>query len=150
MSRLADALYSVTVTFWVGALWAIGFISAPTLFRYMPDASLAGSLAGRQFAIVTWLGIGCSAYQLVYLFFREGAGAFRLLSLWLILLMLLLALAGHFGVAPIVEQLRADPAREIVQSVVRSRFQTWHGIASLLWLIQSVLGVVLVTQVCRR
>jgi hypothetical protein len=150
MSGLADALYAVTVNFWVGSLWAIGFISAPVLFSYMADASLAGSLAGRQFAIVAWLGMGCACYQILYLFFKDGAGAFKQAALWLVVLMLLLVLAGHFGVTPIVEQLRADPAREVVQSVVRSRFQAWHGIASLLWVIQSILGVALVLQVSRR
>jgi hypothetical protein len=34
--------------------------------------------------------------------------------------------------------------------MVRSRFATWHGIASVLWLIESVLGVALVTQVVRK
>ena len=150
MSRLADYLYAIAITLWVGALWAIGYMAAPVLFMYVADRSFAGDLAGKLFAIVSWLGMGCAGYLLVYLFFREGARAFKLLVLWLVVLMLLLTLAGHFGVAPIIEQLRAETARDVVESVVRSRFQTWHGIASVLWLIQSVLGVALVTQVFKR
>ncbi|MDO6386850.1 DUF4149 domain-containing protein [Uliginosibacterium sp. 31-12] len=150
MSRLAESLFALAITLWVGALWAIGYISAPVLFASVADTGFAGSLAGKQFAIVAWLGIGCGLYLIAYLLFREGLKAFKGVLLWLILLMLLLTLAGHFGVTPVVEKLRLDPAREVVESVVRSRFATWHGIASLLWMIQSVLGVALVTQVVRK
>ena len=135
MSRLADYLYAIAIALWVGALWSIGYIAAPTLFMFVADRGLAGTLAGKMFAIVAWLGMGCSVY---------------LLTLWLIVLMLVLTLAGHFGVTPIVEKLRIETAREMVESVVRSRFQTWHGIASILWMIQSVLGVLLVTQTFKR
>ncbi|GAB2890315.1 DUF4149 domain-containing protein [Uliginosibacterium flavum] len=150
MRQFAHYLYVVAITLWVGSLWAIGYISAPTLFLFVADRSLAGTVAGKQFAAVAYLGMACAAYLFAYLFFSEGARAFRLLVLWLIALMLLLVLAGHFGVAPIIEQLRGATAREMVEGVVRNRFQTWHGIASLLWLIQSVLGLALVTQVFRR
>lgn len=150
MSRLAEYLFALAITLWVGALWAIGYISAPSLFQFVADRSFAGVLAGKQFAVVAWLGMGCGVYLLVYLLFREGLRAFRQASLWLILLMFLLTLAGHFGVTPIIEQLRLELARDVVETVVRSRFQTWHGIASVLWMIQSVLGVALVTQVIRK
>ncbi|KAF7598201.1 MAG: hypothetical protein CGU28_13700 [Candidatus Dactylopiibacterium carminicum] len=150
MSRFADTLYAVAITLWVGALWAIGYISAPTLFEYVVDRSFAGVLAGRQFAIVAWVGIICAVYALIYQFFREGLGAFRLLAFWLIVLMLVLTLIGHFGVTPVIERLRPELARDVMASVVRSRFATWHGIASVLWLIQSVLGVGLVSLLIRR
>lgn len=150
MSRLADYLYAVAIMLWVGALWAIGFISAPVLFLHTGNVVLAGTLAGYQFAIVAWLGMGCAVYTLLFLFFREGLQAFRQAALWLVLIMLLLTIAGHFGVTPIVERLRMESARELVQGVVSSRFQTWHGIASVLWLLESILGVALVTQVVKR
>lgn len=150
MSRLAEYLFALAITLWVGALWAIGYISAPSLFELAPDRSLAGMIAGKQFALVAWLGMGCGVYLLAFLLFRQGLKAFKQAVFWLILLMFLLTLAGHFGVTPIVDQLRMDAARDVVESVVRSRFQTWHGIASVLWMIQSVLGVALVTQVIRK
>jgi hypothetical protein len=150
MSRLAEYLFALALTLWVGALWSIGYISAPVLFAAVADTGFAGTLAGKQFAIVAWLGIGCGGYLLAYLLFRDGLKAFKSVLLWLIILMLLLTIAGHFGVTPIVEKLRLDPAREMLESVVRSRFATWHGIASVLWMIQSVLGMALVTQVIRK
>lgn len=150
MSRLAESLFALAVTLWVGALWAIGYISAPSLFASLGDRSLAGTLAGNQFAVVAWLGMACGAYLLAYMLFREGMRALRMAAFWLVFVMLLLVLAGHFGVAPIVERLRIDLAREMVEQVVRNRFATWHGIASILWMIESALGVALVTQVIRK
>lgn len=148
--RLADYLYAISLTLWVGALWAIGYVAAPILFRSIADHGLAGDIAEQQFAIVAWLGIGCSIYLLGYLFVRNGAAAFKQPSLWLTVLMLMLTLIGHFGVAPVVGSLRSEMARSVIEEVVRSRFQTWHGIASVLWLVQSVLGIALVTQNGKR
>jgi hypothetical protein len=34
--------------------------------------------------------------------------------------------------------------REVMSSVLRDRFATWHGVSSVLYLVQSVLGIVLV------
>lgn len=150
MSKLAESLYALAITLWVGALWAIGYISAPLLFAYAGNRSLAGMLAGHQFAVVSWLGMACGCYVLLYLLFREGGRALRQSTFWLVFVMLLLVLAGHFGVTPIIERLRFDLARDVVNGVVQSRFATWHGVASVLWLIESVLGIVLVTRVIRK
>ena len=37
MQRVAEHLYSIAITLWVGALWAIGYLAAPTLFRLLDD-----------------------------------------------------------------------------------------------------------------
>lgn len=150
MSRLAESLYALAITLWVGALWSIGYISAPVLFEYAGDRVLAGVLAGHQFTVVAWLGIVCGVYLMLYMLFREGGKALRLPAFWLVFVMWLMVLAGHFGVSPVVDKLRIDLAREMVQGVVRSRFATWHGVASVLWMIESVLGVALITQVIRK
>ncbi|HLD09179.1 MAG TPA: DUF4149 domain-containing protein, partial [Methylophilaceae bacterium] len=61
--------------------------------------------------------------------------------------MLLLALAGHFGVQPILAELKnqAMPA-DVMQSVFADRFKTWHGVASIAYLIESLLGLALVLR----
>lgn len=151
MSRLADYLFVLAVTLWVGALWAIGYISAPVLFSTLSDHVLAGSLAGKQFAVVAWLGIGSAVYLLGFLMTKEGMAVLKTAVFWLIVLMLLLTLAGHFGIEPVLDKLRLEAMpREVMESVVRDRFVAWHGIASVLYLVQSVLGIALVTQVFKR
>lgn len=147
MARLADYFYAIAVTIWVGALWAVGYISAPVVFQLLSDRSLAGAVAARQFTIVAWLGIACAVYLICYMCLREGVRALKSVQFWLILAMLLMTLAGLFGIQPVLAQLRAQALpREVMESLVRDRFAAWHGISSVLYLIESVLGLTLVTQ----
>lgn len=145
MKFLADALYAIALTLWVGGIWAIGYIVAPTLFYTLTDRALAGMLAGKLFTLIAWIGIGCAGYLLLFRLVRFGGGCFRQGIFWVVLIMLALTLAGEFGVQPILESLksRALP-KEVMESVFRDRFTTWHGVASGLYVIESVLGVLLV------
>ena len=62
--------------------------------------------------------------------------------------MLLLILASHFGVQPILAHLKASAMpNDVMQSVFADRFKTWHGVASVAYLLQCLLGVVLVLKV---
>jgi hypothetical protein len=73
------------------------------------------------------------------------ASAFTQGFFWLTLLMLLLVVAGHLGVQPVLAGLKEQAtARDVLQSVVRNRFAVWHGVASVLHLILSALGLWLV------
>ena len=64
---------------------------------------------------------------------------------WIVLLMLALTAAGHFGVQPVLAQLKADALpRQVMESALRDRFSTWHGVSSALYLVQSLLGIALV------
>jgi hypothetical protein len=151
MSRIADYLFAVVITLWVGALWATGFIAAPVMFHQLADRALAGRLAGSLFTVVAWTAIGAAAYAMVYLFGRHGAGAMKTAVFWLVVVMLLFTLAGQFGVTPILAHLKAEALpREVMESVLRNRFAAWHGVSGVLYLIESVLGVALVTQLFKR
>ena len=151
MNRVADYLFAIAVTLWVGVLWALGLVAAPVLFRELSDRGLAGNLAGAMFAVMAWIGIGAATYALLFLFAREGARALKSAAFWLILVMLLLTLAGHFGVTPILAHLKSEALpREVMESVLRNRFMAWHGVSSVLYLIQCVLGVALATQLFKR
>ena len=61
--------------------------------------------------------------------------------------MLVLVLAGHFGIQPLLDGLKAKawPA-DVMQSIFADRFRTWHGVASIAYLIESLLGIVLVLK----
>lgn len=145
MQRFYDSVYSICVTFWVGALWAIGYLAAPTLFRVLDDRVLAGRLAGEMFSWVAWLGMSAAAYLLVFLALRKESAAFKSSVFWLVLVMLVLTAAGHFGIQPIMAQLKIDSLpREVMEGALRDRFVAWHGVSSIVYLIQSVLGLFLV------
>ena len=145
MNRLTEALYSIVITLWVGGLFAIGYFTAPVLFAQLSDRTLAGNLAGTLFTLVALFGMACAGYLLLYLLFRRGWRAFQCSVFWIVLAMLLLALAGHFGIQPIIAQLKADALpRQVMESALRDRFAAWHGISSGVYLIQTLLGLWLV------
>jgi hypothetical protein len=145
MKAISDALQSVTVTLWVGGLWAVGFVVAPLLFSRLPERLLAGLVAGKLFSYIAWIGIACAVYLLIFRIARYGAACLKQGFFWVTLLMLALVLAGEFGVQTVMESLRAQALpKEIMESVLRDRFMTWHGVASVLYVIQSLLGLVLV------
>lgn len=145
MRSIADALHTIAVTLWVGGMWTIGFVVAPVLFARLPERTLAGLIAGKFFTLMAYIGIACAAYLLLYRLARFGAASLRQGFLWIVLLMLALVLAGEFGVQPILASLKAQALpREVMESVLRDRFSTWHGVASVLYVIQSVLGLALV------
>ena len=144
MRRLADALFTLALTLWVGGLWAIGYLVAPTLFAALGDRQLAGALAGKLFALIGWVGMACAAYMLLMLIVRLGGMVFKRALFWLLLVMLALTLVSQFGLQPLIAQLKAEALpREVMESVLRDRFVTWHGISSILYLVQSVLGLLL-------
>lgn len=150
MRGFADALQSMTATLWVGGMWAIGFIVAPVLFATLPDRALAGLLAGKLFSLIAWTGMACAFYLLVYRLVRDGTGALRQGLFWIVLLMLVLTLAGEFGVQPVLAALKEQALpKQVMETVLRDRFATWHGVASGLYVIQSVLGAALVVLLGR-
>ncbi len=145
MGKLASALYSIAVVVWVGSLLAIGLIAAPVLFTQLADRGVAGGLAGEMFSVTALVGFGCGTYLLLFVMFAKGWRAIKSAVFWIVLLMLALTAAGHFGVQPILEQLQADALpRRVMESVMRDRFATWHGVSRGLYLVQSLLGIALV------
>ncbi|OHC67904.1 MAG: hypothetical protein A3H93_04065 [Rhodocyclales bacterium RIFCSPLOWO2_02_FULL_63_24] len=144
MKALASALYSIAVAVWVGGLLAIGLIAAPVLFTQLADRAVAGNLAGAMFSITAWVGLACGGYLILFVIGAKGWRAIKSSVFWIVLLMLALTIAGHFGVQPILMQLKADALpRQVMESALRDRFQTWHGVSSALYLVQSLLGIAL-------
>lgn len=147
MNNWSDKFALTVITFWVGALWAIGYLAAPTLFYTLGDKQMAGMLAGKMFGFVAYIGIASGFYLLVHRLVRIGTPALKQSYFWAVLVMLLLVLAGHFGIQPILSGLKAQALPlDVMQSVFSSRFKTWHGVASIAYLVESLLGLVLVLK----
>lgn len=150
MRRIWDGLAGTMLVLWIGGMWAIGYVAAPVLFASLADKQLAGTLAGNLFEMMAWIGIAAGAYLLIHRIAIDRVAALKTLFFWVVLLMLLLTLAGHFGIQPIMQSLK-DQAMPyaVMQSVFADRFARWHGIASILYLIQSMLGLLLVWRLAR-
>lgn len=150
MRNFTEALYFIALTAWIGGMWVIGYVAAPTLFATLGDRQLAGLVAGKLFAVMGWIGLGCGAYLLAFLLIRLGGGAFRRAAFWLTLVILALTVASQFGIQPLMAQLKAEAwPREVMETVLRDRFAAWHGISSILYLVQSILGLWLVVSASR-
>ncbi len=144
MKNLPEALARIVVTLWVGGLWAIGYVAAPVLFTSLADKQLAGNLAGHMFTVMAYVGMACGIYLIIQRLAAFGGSAFKQVFFWGVVVMLLLTLATHFGIQPIMESLkeRAMP-QAVMESIFRDRFARWHGISSIVYLVQSLLGLVL-------
>ncbi|HTS51791.1 MAG TPA: DUF4149 domain-containing protein [Burkholderiales bacterium] len=145
MNRIPEDLQSLAVTVWVGTLWTVGLMVAPTLFYFVPDRMLAGSIAARLFTYTALLGVGCATYVLLFRLARFGSHAWRQAFFWVALVMLVLAIVGQFGVHPILEGVRQQALpRQVMESVLRDRFAAWHGVANVLYVVECALGFGLV------
>lgn len=136
----------IIVTLWAGALWMTG-ISAYVLFDSLQDKQMAGMLAGKLFTVVSYIGMASAFYLLIHRLVQDGTMALKQAFFWAVFLMLLLVLAGHFGIQPILEGLKAQafPA-DVMQSVFADRFRNWHGVASIAYVIECVLAIVMVLK----
>jgi hypothetical protein len=102
---------------------------------------LAGMLAGKMFAAIAYLGMASALYLLIYALRQHGTAAFKLPTVRLVLAMLLLTLIGHCGLQPMMLELKALAAPlDVMHSDHAGRFKALHGVASVLYLIQSGLG----------
>jgi hypothetical protein len=148
LKRFAGDLQTLIVTLWVGSLWTTGLLTAPALFRFLPDRMLAGAVAGRFFTVVAFIGLGC-AVCVIALELVRGRRLSRL-TIGLAAGMAALTALGEFGIQPMLAELKAAAApADVMQSALASRFARWHGIASGVYLLNCVLGGALVVAVRR-
>lgn len=144
---MIDYAERLLLTLWVGSLWAVGYLAVPTLFTMLDDRMLAGMLAGRMFTAVSFIGLGVGTLLLLRAWILEAAP----LSQWrvrLLLMMLVIVLIGEFALQPMMAELKAGGLVE--GSDEAARFGLLHGVASILYLINSLAGMVLVVLYARR
>jgi hypothetical protein len=144
---LAHRLFSLLAMLWVGSQLTIGYAVAPVLFASL-DRMTAGSVAAQLFRIEGLVGLVCGVLMLVLsnVLARSGAGQYRRLR-WLVLGMLLCVLIGYFALQPSMNALRMqamNAGMDIATSPYASQFGMLHGVSSLFFLIESLLGVALV------
>jgi hypothetical protein len=147
MKRLQELLAAWAIAIWVGGLWTVGYLVAPTLFYHLDDRMLAGMLAGKMFSHIAWLGLVCGGWLLLFRLNRFGGAVLKQGFFWIVLAMLLLTVAQQFGIQPVLQQLKdqAGP-KDVMESLFRDRFATWHGISSVVYLVESLLGLALVAK----
>lgn len=145
---ITTQLRVLIVTFWVGSMWTVGYLVAPTLFATLPERALAGSIAANLFRIEAWVSV-VSGLLLLGLLVWDRHFEHRRFCLIAVLLMLACVLLGYFGLQPFMAELREVAALNggVMDDASRSRFGMLHGVASLFYLLQSVMAVALVLKI---
>lgn len=150
----AQRLFVLIAGLWVGSLLAVGYLVAPAIFSTMTDRQAAGMVAGSVFRLEAYLSlIVCIGLMvLANLLVNRGLNQFRFIR-WLLLAMLLCSMAAAFVFIPWMNALRDDALLQgmpVMLSPSATFFGRLHGASSILFTLQSLLGIFLVWRLTKR
>lgn len=147
MKQWSENLAIITATFWIGGLWVVGIV-AYELFKLIPEAQLAGNIAGQLFRMIAYVGMAASIYLLIQRVYQYGTNALKQAFFWIIMFMLLLILISHLGINPLLEKFKLEALpKDVMESVFADRFATWHGISSVAYLLECFLGIFAILKI---
>jgi hypothetical protein len=150
----AQRIFILIAGLWVGSLLSAGYLVAPAIFSTMTDRQAAGMVAGSIFRLEAYLSvIVCIGLMvLANLLVNRGLNQFRFIR-WLLLAMLLCSLAATLILIPWMNTLRDNALAEgmpVMLSPSATLFGQLHGVSSVLYLLQSILGVYLVWRLSKN
>ena len=150
----AQRLFILIAGLWVGSLLAVGYLVAPAIFSTMTDRQAAGMVAGSIFKLEAYLSlIVCIGLMvLANLLVNRGLNQFRFIR-WLLLAMLLCSIAAAFIFIPWMNALRDEALLQgmpVMLSPSATLFGRLHGASSILFMLQSFLGIYLVWRLTKR
>lgn len=150
----AQRLFILIAGLWVGSLLAVGYLVAPAIFSTMTDRQAAGMVAGSIFRLEAYLSVIVSIGLMVLsnLLVNRGLNQFRIIR-WLLLAMLLCSLAATLILIPWMNALRDNALAEgmpVMLSPSATLFGQLHGASSILFTLQSVLGIYLVWRLSKH
>jgi uncharacterized membrane protein len=130
----------IILTIWIGGMWTVGYLVAPTLFNMLEERAMAGSIAGRLFTVMSYVGLVSVILLMSSLLYSGGMQALQAWRSWLLLGMLVIIVIGEFVLQPKMSALREAG----LQADNAKQFAVLHGSASVLFLINSLAGLALV------
>jgi hypothetical protein len=150
----AQRLFILIAGLWVGSLLTVGYLVAPAIFSTMTDRQAAGMVAGSIFRIEAYLSlIVCIGLMVLSnLLVNRGLNQFRLIR-WILLAMLLCSVAAAFIFIPWMNTLRDNALAQgmpVMVSPSATLFGRLHGVSSILFMLQSLLGIYLVWRLTKR
>ncbi|QWE09541.1 DUF4149 domain-containing protein [Polynucleobacter ibericus] len=147
-------IFSLISGLWVGSFMTIGFLVVPVLFSSLGDRQVAGIVAANLFKVTAYSGVFvCIILMLIANHLvRHQISQYRL-TRWILLGMLACTVGAAFILIPWMNSLRDQAlhlglsVRETSNAVLFSRL---HGVSSSLFLIQALLGLVLVWRATKN
>ncbi|NNM79655.1 MAG: DUF4149 domain-containing protein [Gallionella sp.] len=150
MKRIFLHLPAIALTAWVGGLWSIGYLAVPLIFHAQPDRQLSGMLAGEMLKAVGYLGLTCGGILLLHKICTvcgKPEKIWREQTFWVITTMLVIGLIIQFGLSPVMANLKIQALPlDVMHSAFADRFKILHGISSILYLMESLLGLYLLVK----
>jgi len=132
---------------WAGSVWGVSYLAAPSAFAVL-DSTQAGNVVGIMLTRSAWLAIAL-AVLLALLVARAGdLDARRRRWLYGVIAgMLACSLVVYLGLQPMMAAIReaAGPAG-VRASPQWGTFAALHGVSQVLYLVESILGAVLVVK----
>jgi len=146
--------FSLISGLWVGSFITIGFLVVPVLFSSLGDRQVAGMVAANLFKSTAYIGILICLILMVMAnhLVRHSKSQYRL-TRWILLGMLTCTVGAAFILIPWMNSLR-DQALYLGLSVSESTnallFNRLHGASSMLFMLQALLGLVLVWRATKN
>ena len=147
-SPITQRIFSFISGLWVGSFIFVGFLVVPILFSSLGDRQVAGMVAANLFKTTAYVGVALSTILMFMsnYFVRHRIYQYRK-TRWILLAMLACFITAAFILIPWMDSLR-DQALYFNLSVRETShaelFTRLHGISSAIFLIQSILGLILV------
>jgi hypothetical protein len=150
----AQRLFILIAGLWVGSLLTVGYLVAPAIFSTMTDRQVAGMVAGSIFMIEAHLSVVVCIGLMVLanLLINRGLNQFRLIR-WLLLLMLATSISAAFIFIPWMNTLRDNALAQgmpVMLSPSATLFGRLHGASSILFMLQSAVGIFLVWRLTKK
>lgn len=132
---------------WAGSVWAVSYLAAPSAFAAL-DSTGAGNVVAIMLTRSAWLAIALAVLLALLTARASDLDARR--RRWLYGLtggMLACSLVVYLGLQPMMAAIReaAGPAG-VRASPQWGTFAALHGVSQVLYLIESILGAVLVVK----
>jgi hypothetical protein len=144
---MAANLRLLLASLWAGSVWTVSYLAAPSAFAAL-DSTAAGNVVGIMLTRLAWLSMVLA--PLLALLVSRPSDLDRRRRRWLYGLisgMLACSLIVYLGLQPMMAAIReaAGPAG-VRASPQWGTFAALHGVSQVLYLIETVLGALLVVK----
>ena len=153
MHTTAQRVFVYIFALWLGSLVTIGYVVAPVLFATLHDTQVAGVIAGQLFRIEGTISLVLGVALIVFanLLVKRGLAHYKHVR-WYLLAMLIGAAVVAFILQPMMNAMREEALAQgfpVMLSPLAASFGRLHGVSSVLYLIQTLLGLVLMWRLTK-
>jgi hypothetical protein len=144
---MSHRFFRILAMLWVGSQLTLGYVAAPVLF-HMLERSAAGSVAAQLFKIEGYLGVACAVVMLLIAnrAVRIGFVEYKRVR-WIVAAMLACVLIGYFALQPFMNSMliaAQEAGMDLASSPYAKQFGMLHGVSTVFYIVESVLGLMLI------